>query len=119
MQYTYDFSLVLLSIILVVLASFTAIGLVSRISSNKLKKEWYWIGGSSFVMGIGIAGMHYTGMSAAYLDPGSICRVTSGGIDSKILAALIAAFALFILAICTLLLSFDSRLAKHRSKRIF
>ena len=66
--------------------------------------------GAACVMGIGIAGMHYTGMAAANFPVGSICGAANG-VKPQWLAAAVIAFA-FAILIATLLLSrLDARVA--------
>jgi len=44
----------------------------------------------SLIMGIAIAGMHYTGMAAASFAPGSICTVAGTSVDPRLLSFFIA-----------------------------
>ncbi len=62
------------------------------------------------VMGIAIAGMHYTGMAAAHFEPGALC-LAANDMDSQWLAAIIAAFTLGILAVTMVLSRYDARTA--------
>ncbi|MFM0418302.1 MHYT domain-containing protein [Paraburkholderia aromaticivorans] len=66
--------------------------------------------GAACVMGIAIAGMHYTGMAAANFPVGSICGAANG-VKPQWLAAAVITFA-FAILIATLLLSrLDARVA--------
>jgi NO-binding membrane sensor protein with MHYT domain len=66
--------------------------------------------GAACVMGIAIAGMHYTGMAAADFLPGSVCGAANG-VKPQWLAAAVIPFA-FAILIATLLLSrLDARVA--------
>ena len=67
MEHSYDLSLVLLSVILSIFASFTALGLVSRITDLLREKTFLWLSGGSAVMGVGIWSMHFVGMLAFHL----------------------------------------------------
>ncbi len=50
--------------------------------------------GAGVIMGIAIAGMHYTGMSAAIFPRGSVCRA-SGGINPGTLVLIVSITSLF------------------------
>jgi diguanylate cyclase (GGDEF)-like protein len=60
----YTFSLVVISILVAMLASYTALDLAGRIASAKGRAVWMWIGGGALSMGIGIWSMHFIGMLA-------------------------------------------------------
>jgi diguanylate cyclase (GGDEF)-like protein len=60
----YTFSLVVISILVAMLASYTALDLTGRIASAKGRAVWMWIGGGALSMGIGIWSMHFIGMLA-------------------------------------------------------
>ncbi|MEK0314035.1 EAL domain-containing protein [Cohnella sp. 56] len=64
---TYDLSLVLLSYIIAVMASYTTLDLAGRISSASSRHRTWWIGFSSAIMGMGIWSMHFVGMLALRL----------------------------------------------------
>ncbi|GAB1544499.1 hypothetical protein NUACC21_71750 [Scytonema sp. NUACC21] len=61
---THDLRLVLLSIVIAVLASYTALDLAGRVKTTKAKVRLAWIIGGATVMGIGIWSMHFVGMLA-------------------------------------------------------
>ena len=60
------------------------------------------------VMGLAIAGMHYTGMAAASFPPGSVCGAVNG-VKPQWLAAAVIAFAFAILIVTLLLSRLDAR----------
>ena len=63
MNTTYNFSLVLTSIMVAVLASYTALHLASRVSVARGSiASAAWLGGGALSMGIGIWSMHFVGM---------------------------------------------------------
>ncbi|CAI6081179.1 EAL domain-containing protein [Cohnella sp. JJ-181] len=64
---TYDLSLVLLSYIIAVLASYTTLDLAARISRASSGNRALWIGFSAAIMGMGIWSMHFVGMLALRL----------------------------------------------------
>lgn len=61
---SYDFSLVLISLCVAVLASYTALDLAGRIATAKGRAVPLWILGGAVAMGIGIWSMHFIGMLA-------------------------------------------------------
>jgi diguanylate cyclase (GGDEF)-like protein/PAS domain S-box-containing protein len=67
MSGTYDPWLVLLSLIVAIVASFTALELAGRVSQRRGKGSWAWLLGGSVAMGAGIWSMHFVGMLAFHL----------------------------------------------------
>jgi diguanylate cyclase len=65
MQSTYDYWLVALSLIVAILASYTALDLSGHISVLKRSRFRHaWLAGGAAAMGIGIWSMHFIGMLA-------------------------------------------------------
>jgi diguanylate cyclase len=64
---SYDFSLVLTSLAVAMLASYTALDLAGRIATAKGLALPLWIAGGALAMGIGIWSMHFIGMLAMSL----------------------------------------------------
>src|SRR5687768_15603893 len=64
---TFNPLLVLLSVIVAIFASYTALNLVGRVSvsSGAVRRTWLW--GGAISMGIGIWSMHFVGMLALHL----------------------------------------------------
>ena len=60
----YDLALVLISLFVAVLASYTALDLAGRIARARGASAWLWIGGGAVAMGIGVWSMHFIGMLA-------------------------------------------------------
>lgn len=60
----YDSSLVLVSILVAILASYTALSLADRVMQSAGKSARWWIVGGAMAMGIGIWSMHFIGMLA-------------------------------------------------------
>ncbi|WP_237481485.1 MHYT domain-containing protein [Lichenibacterium dinghuense] len=60
----YDPSLVGLSIVIAVLASYTALDLGGRVRGATPGRRWAWVGAASLAMGGGIWSMHFVGMLA-------------------------------------------------------
>jgi len=70
-------------------------------------------GGASLIMGIAIAGMHYTGMAAARFPADS--HVTHMGVNSNWLAVLVVVVTLSILGITLLVSMLDARMQARTS----
>jgi signal transduction histidine kinase/DNA-binding response OmpR family regulator/HPt (histidine-containing phosphotransfer) domain-containing protein len=68
MTATYNPWLVTLSVIIAVLASYTALDLASRVAQSTGRAAKLWMAGGAFSMGIGIWSMHFIGMLAYHLD---------------------------------------------------
>jgi diguanylate cyclase (GGDEF)-like protein len=93
----YDPWLVLLSVVIAIGASGTALWIAFRLRGRthhivRLRA------GSAGVMGMAIAGMHYTGMAAAGFPDGSLCGVLPGGWSGQGLAPLVITAAVAVLA---------------------
>ncbi|GAA6619059.1 MHYT domain-containing protein [Scytonema sp. NUACC26] len=61
---TYDPRLVLLSIVIAVFASYTALDFAGRVKTTRAKGRLTWLIGGAVVMGTGIWSMHFVGMLA-------------------------------------------------------
>jgi two-component system, sensor histidine kinase and response regulator len=60
----YDFRLVALSILIAILAAYTALDLAGRVTAARGMTRFVWLDLGAFAMGIGIWAMHYVGMEA-------------------------------------------------------
>jgi diguanylate cyclase (GGDEF)-like protein len=60
----YNHWLVALSIIVAMLASYTALRLAARVAANEDRGAWIWVGIGAIAMGIGVWSMHFIGMLA-------------------------------------------------------
>lgn len=58
----YDSLLVLISLLVAILASYTALDMAERINSTQQKGAALWLAGGAFAMGVGIWSMHFIGM---------------------------------------------------------
>ncbi len=65
---SYDPALVVLSILIAVLASYSALELAGRVRGPLPGLRWAWIGTAALVMGGGIWSMHFIGMLALRMD---------------------------------------------------
>jgi two-component system sensor histidine kinase/response regulator len=61
---TYDDRLVVLSVVIAVFASYSALDLAGRVASARGLSRTIWLGGGTISMGVGIWSMHYVGMLA-------------------------------------------------------
>src|ERR1700682_4097240 len=61
---SYDHFLVILSVLIAILASYTALDLAGRVTASRGWARLCWLTGGAISMGIGIWSMHYTGMLA-------------------------------------------------------
>jgi diguanylate cyclase len=64
---SYDELFVLLSFLIAVLASYTALDMAGRISSARGRTAYGWLAVGAFAMGVGIWSMHFVGMLAFVL----------------------------------------------------
>ena len=64
---TYSPSLVLISLCVAILASYTALDLSGRIATARGRSVYLWIGGGALAMGFGVWSMHFIGMLALEL----------------------------------------------------
>jgi diguanylate cyclase (GGDEF)-like protein len=64
---SYSTSLVVISLCVAVLASYTALDLAGRIATTKGRAVYLWITGGAAAMGVGIWSMHFIGMLALRL----------------------------------------------------
>ncbi|MCQ6561868.1 bifunctional diguanylate cyclase/phosphodiesterase [Paenibacillus mendelii] len=67
LQGHYDGMIVLLSVLIAVAASYSALNLAGKISHVKGRSRTIWLFVGSFVMGIGVWSMHFVGMLAFHL----------------------------------------------------
>ncbi len=61
---TYSPALVLMSLCVAILASYTALDLSGRIATARGRTVYLWMGGGALAMGIGVWSMHFIGMLA-------------------------------------------------------
>ena len=104
----YDPVLFALSIVIAIAASYAALWIAHTLSDGDQKRVITKRTAASFVMGIAITGMHYTGMAAARFPAGSICGAATG-IDTHWLATTIILFTFAILIVTLMLSRFDAR----------
>ncbi len=98
---SYSYWLVLLSIIVAIFASYTALDLATRITASKGRSAKFWLIGGAFSMGMGIWSMHFIGMLAFSLPVpmGYDVPVT---LLSLLIAGVVSYFALYTVTRTTL-----------------
>jgi NO-binding membrane sensor protein with MHYT domain len=94
----YDSSLVALSIVVAIIASYTALDLAGCVSSSTStpRKSWTWLVAGALSLGIGIWSMHFIGMLAFRL-PVAVAYDLPITLLSMVIAIIVSALALFIL----------------------
>ncbi|MBD8569424.1 EAL domain-containing protein [Pseudomonas syringae] len=88
-------SLVMISVLIAVLASYTALDLAGRVASAKGRAVHCWIAGGAIAMGIGIWSMHFIGM-LAFVLPFKLGYDIPLTLCSLLIAMLSSGFALWL-----------------------
>lgn len=98
MEGFYDFALVALSVVIAIIASYTALDLAGRVSTSasSVRKSWAWLVAGAISMGTGIWAMHFIGMLAFHL-PVPVAYDLSYTLFSMLIAIATSAIALFTL----------------------
>lgn len=65
---SYDWYTVIVSVLVAMLASFTALDMAGRVATASGKSALVWLLGGGFAMGVGIWAMHFIGMLSMSLD---------------------------------------------------
>src|ERR1700761_4764312 len=94
----YDLRLVALSILVAVIASYTALELAGCVSAktSSPRKSWTWLVAGAVAMGLGIWSMHFVGMLAFHL-PIPVAYDLPLSLLSMFIAVIVSAIALLIL----------------------
>ncbi|EMO0472599.1 EAL domain-containing protein [Pluralibacter gergoviae] len=103
----WHYGWVIASVIIALLASFSALWLTFRLRLEAAQVALMRFG-AAILMGIAIARMHYAGMMAAQMPPQM--AMAHDGMHGSWLAAMVSIVTLFILAITLLLSMLDARL---------
>jgi PAS domain S-box-containing protein len=91
---SYNMGLVILSYIITVFASYTALDLAVRIKDSSKRTRKFWVGGCALVMGCGIWSMHFTAMLAFQL-PVEVSYHIPMTLLSLVLAVIASGYGLF------------------------
>ncbi|WP_201192793.1 putative bifunctional diguanylate cyclase/phosphodiesterase [Pseudomonas fluorescens] len=94
---SYSSSLVVISLFVAILASYTALDLTGRIATAKGRAVHFWTAGGAFAMGIGVWSMHFIGMLAFDLPIALGYDITLTGL-SLLTAILSSGFALWLVS---------------------
>ncbi|WP_409340558.1 MHYT domain-containing protein [Paenibacillus sp. MBLB4367] len=92
---SYDTALVIFSYVVAVVASYTVLDLVGRITTSKGRNRWLWLMFGAFAMGMGIWSMHFVGMLAFSL-PVSVAYNLITVLVSVLVAILASFIALYV-----------------------
>jgi signal transduction histidine kinase len=113
---TYSPLLVAASVAIAITASFVALWLFFRLRSGESRLIKLARVGAAVVMGLAIAGMHYTGMAASMLAAGSYCYGGGAALDNNWLAVMIGMIALGVVAVTLITTLYDAHL-ESRTRR--
>jgi diguanylate cyclase (GGDEF)-like protein len=105
----YDPMLFSASVAIAVAASGAALWITFYLRKNG-KYVWLMRCGAAVVMGLAIAGMHYTGMAAARFPAGSVCTMGHPGMAASWMAPVLIVFTLAVLAIALITSVLDFRM---------
>ncbi len=114
----YDATFFALSILVAIAASISALWIgFQQYSAESISKSAARKISSAVLMGLAIAGMHYTGMSATHVLPANGAELGSAsGLDPEFIAV-IAGFATFMVLLLAYVVAFyDARLAAIRAE---
>lgn len=87
----YNYNIVLISIMVAILATFSSLHIIEKMSDEKDKGKYFWLFSGSFVMGGGMWASHYIGMLAF-----EVPVETTHNITLTILSVLVSMGSLFI-----------------------
>jgi diguanylate cyclase len=94
---TYSYWLVVVSLLVAILASYTALDLATRITVSRGRTARLWLFGGAFSMGTGIWSMHFIGMLAFSL-PVPMGYDVPTTLLSMLIAIVVSGFALFMVS---------------------
>jgi len=94
---SYDYRLVLLSVLIAICAAYAALDLAGRTTATKGRVRMAWLAGGAVAMGVGIWSMHYVGMLAFRL-PMPVLYDLPTVLLSLLAAVFAAAVALFVVS---------------------
>jgi signal transduction histidine kinase/ActR/RegA family two-component response regulator len=107
--------LVAASVAIAIAAATAALWIGFRLRGGTSPRIVLYRCGASAVMGVAIAGMHYTGMAAASFRAESVCRAATGQFTLTQLAALVVVATMAVLTITILASAYDARLEARTS----
>lgn len=95
-DHQHNISLVFLSVVIAIFASYTALDLANSVSRGKIR--WGWLAGGSLAMGVGIWSMHFIGMLAFSLPGIEIYYDLPLLLLSIVVAVIASALTLFLVS---------------------
>ena len=107
------------SVVIAILAAGTALMMAVRLRDDEARsRSGFMRIGAAMVMGLAIAGMHYTGMAAARFQDGAMCGAASaGGLSSDMLAMVVVLFNVAVLGTAISVSTLD-RLLRERTAKL-
>jgi len=115
--YRYDVGLVAVSVLIAVAASFVALTVALRLRHLSMQEALGPRVGASLVMGVAVAGMHYTGMYATRFAEGSVCLAPRYGLGGGWLAVLVGAVATGLMLLTLAASMADAHLLRAKRRR--
>jgi NO-binding membrane sensor protein with MHYT domain len=114
---SYDPVLFAASVLIAAGASLAALWIAFQLRMRRSKRALLLKVGSASVMGLAIAGMHYTGMAAAHFATGSLCvAAIAGGIHNIMLATAIGGSTMAILCLTLIVSALDAHFALNNAR---
>ncbi len=112
----YDPALFAASVVIAIAASWMALRLILMLSPAEPSTPpvWHRLAAAA-VMGLAIAGMHYTGMAAAMFDPQSVCTAAPKGVNPTQLAIIVASATILIFLLTITVGALDAALHQRAS----
>jgi diguanylate cyclase (GGDEF)-like protein/PAS domain S-box-containing protein len=108
----YDPTFFAISLLVAISASISALWIAFQHQSAENTGQFAWRKfGSALIMGFAIAGMHYTGMTAAHFLPQGSGAATVGGLDSNYLAVFVGFSTFLVLVLAYVMAFYDARLS--------
>ena len=115
----YDGLRFAVSVVIAIAASTVALWIAFRLRRETIVSAFWGKFLSALVMGAAIVGMHYTGMSAAHFAAGSICSVSTLGLDGNWIAGIAGGGATLFLVTTLLISVFVSMPPTIHSRLVF
>lgn len=113
----YDAPLFVASVLIAILASLAALWIAFQLRRKYSRMAILAKLSSAGIMGLAIAGMHYTGMAAARFAPDSVClAIAAGGINASGMAIAIGVFTMLILSVTLVISSLDAHFAGNNAR---
>jgi NO-binding membrane sensor protein with MHYT domain len=113
----YDPLIFAASVLIAIGASLAALWIAFQLRTKHSKPAILAKLGSASVMGLAIAGMHYTGMAAAHFAAGSICvAAVAGGIHNTVLAIAIGGSSVVVLGLTLTVSALDAHFALNNAR---